>query len=544
MRFFLVVAVLAVCMASVSAEDSPPAANHVPVDLDSDGDGLPDFQERHKYRSDPHRADTAGTGTSDGDPKQRREFTYSVRAVMRLMPPYRLAAMNDDYQDARLLRQTEDYAEVEVVCYPLNTNSDDLASQGDWNRGDARMAEYLEPGVTTNWDAAMRRDLLEALKKDGIDPDHLTHRELVEQVSRWLYARSTYQTMFCTHFVRFSGGRPAVLPGLEAAFEREKGHPAWSVDEQFAHELLGKEMFYRKTHGSCTSAATYQATVLRALGIPTRIIVAAPIIDASDPDQVEMARKNLSHNVVRSTVEYATLAMKNSYSNHTFLEVFVGGRWRRLNYNNLRQNILDSNYLGLMVHVHTFRDLSEADLAATWGKRYALGERDAQFRHSNPYRTLALDDHFGRYAQIVNPPAPAEHRRLTISRIYWGGAADAPELVRKSTNKLPMGAGRLFFHTDEWFDDAGDYLQYKLFLSRADGDFVLKAQDQRDVKCRITSYFTQTSRQVREFELTIPADEYCKMPKGLPFTLHPLNAAEGYQWRLLDHLTIERPRGE
>ena len=31
------------------------------------------------------------------------EHAYSVRAVIRIMPPFNLAAMNDDYQDARVL---------------------------------------------------------------------------------------------------------------------------------------------------------------------------------------------------------------------------------------------------------------------------------------------------------------------------------------------------------------------------------------------------------------------------------------------------------
>jgi hypothetical protein len=31
---------------------------------------------------------------------------------------------------------------------------------------------------------------------------------------------------------------------------------------------------------------------------------------------------------------------------HTFDEVFVGGRWRRLNYDRLGQNVLDPQYLG------------------------------------------------------------------------------------------------------------------------------------------------------------------------------------------------------
>src|SRR5262245_21039367 len=198
---------------------------------DSDGDGLSDFHEAHKYRTDPKKKDTAGKGVSDGDWKQRREFTYSVRAVLRVMPPYNLKAMTDDYQDVRLRAETKDYAELEVVSYPFNTNAETIHGNPTWQKDYAGMREYLEPGVTTNWDAQMQKDLVAAMAKDGIHPDRLTDQEVVEQVSRWLFAHSKYQYMFGTFFVHFPDGKPAVVPGLEGAFQREKGNPSWSEQE-------------------------------------------------------------------------------------------------------------------------------------------------------------------------------------------------------------------------------------------------------------------------------------------------------------------------
>src|SRR6516164_5379102 len=81
------------------------------ADPDTDGDGLADFHEIHKYRTDPTKRDTAGKGISDGDWQQRREFTYSVRAIIRVMPPYNLKALNDDYQDVRARAEKKEYAE-------------------------------------------------------------------------------------------------------------------------------------------------------------------------------------------------------------------------------------------------------------------------------------------------------------------------------------------------------------------------------------------------------------------------------------------------
>src|SRR5262249_37535967 len=114
-------------------------------DRDEDGDGLSDFQEVHKYGTDPTKKDSAGMGLTDGDRTQRREFAYSVRAVMRIMPPYTLAALHDDYQDARLIKQTKEYAEVEFVVYPLNTNAEAIEANRNWRTDYASMTEFLGP---------------------------------------------------------------------------------------------------------------------------------------------------------------------------------------------------------------------------------------------------------------------------------------------------------------------------------------------------------------------------------------------------------------
>ena len=92
-----------------------------PDDPDFDGDGLSDFVEQHKHFTNPALADSDGDGTPDNDPYERREYCYSIRTVVRVMRPYDLAAMNDDYQDAKLLRETAEFGEIEVVHYPLNT---------------------------------------------------------------------------------------------------------------------------------------------------------------------------------------------------------------------------------------------------------------------------------------------------------------------------------------------------------------------------------------------------------------------------------------
>lgn len=510
-------------------------------DRDSDGDGLSDYQEIHKYHTDSKKKDTAGDGVADGDWQQRREFSYSVRAVIRVMPPFNLAALNDDYQDVRVRAETKQYAELEVVVYPFNSNAEAIEGNPNWKKDYAKMEDYLAPGITTNWDDDMRKQLLRELAKDGIDPDKLTDKEVVERVSRWLFQRSHYRNMFCTFYIGYTDGKPRVLPGLEKAFERDKGDPKWSVQQQLEHELFGKEMFANKTYGTCTSTAVLQATVLRALDIPTRIILCIPLADGSDSAQVALLEKGLTNHRVRFDACLGAISGGNSFASHTFCEVFVGGRWRRLNYTKLGQNVLEPNYLGLMIHVHTFRDLSEANLAATWGMRYAKGQRDDVFPHSNPYRLLEASDHFGKYAKIVNLPAEGEHKQITIDKAYWPDAKDAAKEIRDMASGAEKGGGRFFIHGREWYENAGDYLQYKLFMRRADPNFVLRADGRPDVSCHLSmNFFTWKARQLRELEVVIPAAEYPRMAKGVAYSLHPVNGRKGHAWKVREDVTLTR----
>jgi predicted metalloprotease with PDZ domain len=382
--------------------------------VDSDGDGLSDFQEVHKYLTDPTKKDTDGDSIPDGDWNERREYTYSVRTILKFMPPFDKSALNDNYQDARVLEETDDYIKLEVIHYPLATPYESIEENPNWQRDYAGMTEYLKPGVTTNWDAKMKHDLLTELRADGILIDKLTDKQVVERVSSWLMKRSrSLDKVFTTYYVHFPNGQPSVYPGLEGAFEhefdRDKENYDWTMDQHFDHELLGKGMFYNKTHGSCTSFAIYLTTVLRALGIPTRMILVVPAVDPSDRAQFMLVNKHITHNKVREIMLSGFRRALYGFTAHTFNEVYVGNRWRRLNYNKLGQPILDQHLFGLHTHLYTFNDLSEADLTRTWGWRYGKDERNGVFKYGNPYSAVELSDHFGCHSNLANPPFTAEN---------------------------------------------------------------------------------------------------------------------------------------
>ena len=86
---------------------------------DTDGDGLTDYEEYCKYRTNPILADSDADGTSDAEWNERREYTYSIRVVLELKPPWNLEAMNDLFQDARLMKNDDpNYQKIEIVIYP------------------------------------------------------------------------------------------------------------------------------------------------------------------------------------------------------------------------------------------------------------------------------------------------------------------------------------------------------------------------------------------------------------------------------------------
>jgi hypothetical protein len=366
------------------------------ADRDGDGDGLSDFAEQHKYRTDPTKADSDGDGRADGEWNERREFTYSVRARVRVMKP--AAALRDDFQDARVLAETKTYLELEVIHYPLSSALSALRGDPAWQRRqrDAELARWLRPGLTSNADAELGRELRVALHKAGVVTAKLDDKTFVERVSAWLLKHAPVQRGFTTFYAAYQDGKPYVLPALAKVLEQEtRGSGAAA---QWERELFAKSMFRNKARGTCTSTAIYLTGCLRALAIPTRIALTIPLVDASSPREVRLLER-LRHPKVRGATQSAARTLGRSWASHTLNEVYVGGRWWRLNYSRLGQPSLDPTYGGLATNVLRLHDWSDARIARTVGLRQALGQRSDAFGGSNPYSTTALSDRFGAHSR-------------------------------------------------------------------------------------------------------------------------------------------------
>jgi len=471
------------------------------------------------------QGDYAGTHKYFGG--DRKEFTYTITSVMQLARPFDLADMSDDYQDARLIAQDDYTATVEITYYPLNTNRDGIGENANWKRDYVGMTNYLAPTPTENWDAQMRTDLLKALRADGIDPEKLTDREVVTQVSRWLKRRSRYTEAFTIWYVHYPNGKPEVHPVLRAAFDREKRAAGKSTDqEMFDQEVLGRSMFYGRVHGSCTSYAVYLATVMRALGIPTRIVFCVPPADSNDASQKQMLFDGIHHNQVRTVVRHGL--PRSGFSNHLFDECYVGNRWVRVNYDVVGQNSLDDAYFGMLTHILTTDSLSHVPIAETWGLRYAAYDMigpGLRLSSVNPYRLLRVSDHFGARAAIANPNVEDEELRLvTVKEAYWKDALPKYVILQGGDpTKSDFYIGIREF--------IPRYIgQMRDFEARASHAFVLTAPGHPDLKAALSGMKLSRGTEYQMWGVRIAEESRMDVARDVEYAIHPLNTSEVYRW--------------
>jgi hypothetical protein len=481
-----------------------------------------DYAKVHKYLGD-----------------DRKEFTYTITSVMQFAKPFDLADMTDDYQDARLIEQDADSATVEITYYPLNTNRDAIGENPNWKRDYAHMTKYLAPTATENWDEKMRADLLAELRTDGIDPDTLTDKQLVTQVSRWLKGRSKFTDAFAIWYVHYPDGKPEVFPLLRPAFDREKRKVGASDDQtMFDQEVLGRSMFYKRVHGSCTSYSVYLATVLRALGMPARIVFCVPPADMNDRSQKEMLLSAIHHNGVRATIRHGL--PRGGFSNHLFNEAFVGNRWVRVNYDVVGQNSLDDAYFGLLTHIFTTDSLSHVPIAETWGRRYATYSAvGPKLSSSNPYRLLKVSDHFGTNANIPNPAvADEELRAVTVNEVYWKDAL--PANVRASLKNGDPTNADFYIGIQEYIPRY--VTQMNDFEASVGHQFVLTASGHPDLKATLSGMKLSNGSQYQMFGVRIDAESKKDVAPGVEYAIRPVNTSDVYTWRVKDGIAV-RPGG-
>ncbi|HEX4262798.1 MAG TPA: transglutaminase domain-containing protein [Verrucomicrobiae bacterium] len=453
--------------------------------------------------------------------------TYTITSVIQILPPVNPDDMNDDFQDVSVLTRDKDSVTVQITYFPLYQPA--VGENPNWRKDDAGMDQYLQSTPTENWDETMRHDLIAELRQADIDPDVLTDKQLVERVSRWAMRRAHSTDAFAIWAVDYSNGAPTVYPPLREAFDRQKPNPGWTDQRMFEQEVLGRSMFYNKVHGSCTSSAVYLTTILRALGVPTRIVFCIPPFDPNDNAQAKMFYDNIHNNKARETVR-AALDGTGGFENHLFNEVYIDHHWVRLNYSTLGQPILDDHYFGLLTHIYTCSDLSQASLAQTWGMRYFKYPADQPKLSSvNPYRLISIHDDYGTNAHPDNPPVPlVELQTVTIIGLYPPDSPQVPKWVADSFGQHKANFDFLIA-TKEWVP--GGYYQMRAFQKHAGHEFLLTAPQHPEVRARLTGLDLSTGNgSFQAYGAEVLPEDKVKLASKIPYNIRPVNISETYRW--------------
>jgi hypothetical protein len=360
--------------------------------LDSDGDGLQDFQEKYKYYTDPSKADSDGDGIPDGDWNERREYTYTLKARLQVTGPLDITSMNNDYQDTRIIEEKKDYTECEIVFYTENTIKEGIGRNDNWGGYGPEFDKYVKPYLYANWNDQMRKDLIQELNALGIDPEKLSDKDLVQNVATWIDDSTT--SIEYNHppqfYLRYDkDGNFYVDESLRANFEKKvKRDKSITLNELVNKLVLGKQMYYNKARGACTSSTTYSATIYRALGIPTRHVCTTKI--RITDDLINKVR-NLKNPLVREVL----ISTRETSSNHMYNEVYINGRWTRIDYDELGFGNIKTGR-GLYYQHYSPNDLSELKMVDDYGAMVSAPDW-GPFKNGEFFNLLDITDEYGRY---------------------------------------------------------------------------------------------------------------------------------------------------
>jgi uncharacterized repeat protein (TIGR01451 family) len=352
----------------------------LPADIDDDHDGLSDYEEIVKYLTDPRIPDTDGDGIPDGDWEERREFAYSVRVEMRMRQPFDVETMNDLYQDVRVIEGPDDdgYTLIEAIIYPY-TQIDVYSSPYPLDDLPPEMQAYTEPGIATNCSPSMQAEVLQIV--DGAETDV----EAVNQVLQWVEEETSFYLDYSIPEVYYT-----YLEDGEVKVRNY--HGSLPVEELLETHYFADSMFELRTHGTCTSIATLKCAMLKAAGIPCQVIQTIhPIYyhgDQTQPYAYDLDRE-------WGCVYEQPAGTGAWWCNHAFLEVYVGGRWVRVDRN---MGVYHENARCLNLKIMSVSDWSEVDFSLTW---------PLDWIHQRPYYTLLLEDQEPRDRRLqVDKSAP------------------------------------------------------------------------------------------------------------------------------------------
>jgi hypothetical protein len=344
---------------------------------DSDGDGLSDYEETQKYLTNPLEVDSDGDGIEDADWSERREYTYSIQAIVDLRPPFSVEEMQDFYQDARVVEELgDDVTRLEVILYP---EAREIVNPAPFEPKDN---QCTAPTFTKNYSAVMQSELGDLVE------DATTDLEATLRIIRYMSSNS--------RFVTLDGdlGYSTDLP-LNLAMHltedgdlvrQERGEPSHTpLKEIERHLLFADSMFELGTHGTCSSMSTLRGGMLRSVGLEEKTIVTIPLLYFYEGDGTEVELRDQYWDDTHVSIP----ATWNLVSNHTFNLVRIGARWIRVDKEIVNGTGVNNND-SLHVKILEQDDILEDDFTEYWAYE--------TWREKRPYKYISIIEQEARHS--------------------------------------------------------------------------------------------------------------------------------------------------
>ena len=286
-----------------------------PESSDTDSDGLSDYDEYCKYRTDPVKKDSDGDGKPDGDWQERREYAYSIRAICEIRSPSSLDLINDLYQDARPVEKKattlNDAKVVEVLIFPFATAHVYAQPFPRDNLG-KELKEYIKPTASMNFSSEMKEEVAKIVQGSATDV------EAIEKMLQWMNSETSLER-------KLPHWEYLYIIDDKIVWHNSLGSPA--QDEQFLKtNFFGDSMFKNKVHGTCSSIAILRGAMFRAAELPTRLIQTLPLMTRYSEDPEPMADQLR----MRAMAKGYDWGPGSGGANHTYNEVFLNNRWIRV----------------------------------------------------------------------------------------------------------------------------------------------------------------------------------------------------------------------
>ena len=354
--------------------------------LDTDADGLTDYEEYCKYRTDPTLDDSDGDGISDADWNERREYTYSIRVVLDLKPPRDIEAMNDLFQDARLIEHTignRAYNKVEIIVYPY-ASPVLLPTAYPSQRTPEAFTKYTQPTTDLNYSPEMQVEIQKILSGATHTLDVIT--KLQHEIGRMKLTIPLYGPFVYTYKDR---GKLVVDQTFFESIDREITQA--EVEEALSTNYFGDSMFKQKQYGACLSRSRLLTSMLRASGIPARVTMGVPMLYYyKGTGEWKRLMKNLSNEAVAGNFSYEKPSVPHEVAivGHSQVEVYLNNHWIRLGYQ-LNEGPLFAGTDKVFIKIIDAPDFTEVDFTKTWSF--------AQWVKERPYKTVELSDQAAKY---------------------------------------------------------------------------------------------------------------------------------------------------